>query len=264
VNEEGKPTKSEQVFAFGFALTNAEQYKMTTYPNVKILLFDEFLTRDGYLNQEFLSLTSIISTIVRLSGDLKIYMCGNTVNKYCPYFAEMGIPYKNIENMKQDTIDVYTYPPSELKVAVEYCGNNLSKVKKSNKYFAFNNPSLQMITTGKWQIDLYPHLPVKYVPKDIKYIYYIYFQDTILQCEIIKKDKLLFTYIHRKTTPIKNNKSLVFQEEQDARPNYKRKITKPVTDLEKFIALQFYNEKIFYQDNECGEIVRNYLQWCKS
>ena len=41
------------------------------------------------------------------------------------------------------------------------------------------------------------------------------------------------------------------------------KITKPVTDLEKRIVSFFIKDKVFYQDNEIGEIVRNYLEWCK-
>ena len=71
------------------------------------------------------------------------------------------------------TIDLYTYGESNLRVAVEYSQGIKKESKKSNKYFAFDNPKLQMITNGKWEIDIYPHLPHKYKPKDIKFIYYI-------------------------------------------------------------------------------------------
>ena len=34
-------------------------------------------------------------------------------------------------------------------------------------------------------------------------------------------------------------------------------------DIEKKIAIFYTRDKVYYQDNEVGEIVRNYLQWCK-
>ena len=32
--------------------------------------------------------------------------------------------------------------------------------------------------------------------------------------------------------------------------------------VEKHIAEYYKSDKVFYQDNEVGEIVRNYLLWC--
>ena len=75
-------------------------------------------------------------------------------------------------------------------------------------------------------------------------------------------DGLLFTYVHRKTTPIKDDgRSIVYQEEYDARPNYRRRLTKPTNDIEKKIAEFFMKDKVFYQSNDIGEIMRNYLMW---
>ena len=43
---------------------------------------------------------------------------------------------------------------------------------------------------------------------------------------------------------------------------WKRKINKPTNKIEKKIAEHFIKDKVFYSDNEVGEIVRNYLLWC--
>ena len=126
-----------------------------------------------------------------------------------------------------------------------------------------------MIKTGSWEIDIYPHLPCPYIPKNIKYMYFINFDGETLQCEIIRtvdpetKRKVMFTYIHRKTTKIKDNdgRYLVYQEEFSPLRNYRRRITRPSSDLEKTILSFYKNDKVFYQDNDVGEIVRNYLQW---
>lgn len=256
----GKP------FAFGFSLNAVEHDKSISFPDIKTVLFDEFLTRKTYLPDEFVLLMNTISTIVRDRDDVKIFMCANTVNKYAPYFTEMGI--KHIDKMKQGTIDVYTYGNSELKVAVEYCSPN-KEGKKSDKYFAFDNPQLNMITGGSWEIAMYPHLPQKYKNGDIKYMYFIEFNRTLLQCEVIKvrieNKNHVFTYIHKKTTPLKLRKrDRVFTTEYSSHPNYRRNIKKPQDDLDKYFLLFYKEDRVFYQDNEIGEVVRNYLNWCSA
>ncbi len=252
--------KDDTPFMYAFAISSWEHDKGTRYPDITIILFDEFITRGGYLKDEFVLFMNTLSTIIGIRDDVTIYMCGNTVNKYCPYFAEMGL--KHISKMEQGTIDVYEIPSAGTVIAVEYCASQFKKGKPSNKYFAFDNKKLQMITHGAWEIDMYPHCPVKYTPKDILFTYFIMFDGATLQCEIVNKDSSLFTFIHRKTTPIKDNdKDLVFSPKFDPRPNWRRKLTKPVLDIEKRIANFYAQDKIFYQDNEVGEIVRNYLQW---
>lgn len=257
-----KVCQAEEPFAIGFSITSEEHYKSTSYPKIKNILFDEFITREYYLPQEFVKFQNLLSTIIRLRTDVKIFMCGNTVNKYCPYFAEMGLT--GIRNQKKGTIDVYTYGESTLKVAVEY-SDFPSKKKASNKYFAFNNPKLEMITHGSWEIDIYPHLPSKYVPNDIIYWFYIIFDSDIVQGNIISVDDTLFIYFHRKTTPIKkNNEQLVYQQIPDYRKNYRTNILKPFSKVELNIIELFRKNKVFYQDNEIGEIINNYIKWCKT
>lgn len=259
----------ETPFAYAFALSTMEHDKSTSYPKVRTIAFDEFLTRGRYLPEEFVLFQNVLSTIIRLRDDVTIFMMGNTVNQWSPYYSEMGLT--NIRKQQKGTIDVYEYGDSQLRVAVEY-SDSPSKDKKSDKYFAFNNPRLKMITNGSWEMDIYPHLPVKYAPKNIVFMYFIKFDNQILQCEIIhiphddEHDReVTFTFIHRKTTEIKNDEeSIVYQEETSPLPNYRRRITKPTRPIEKRIVSYFTRDKVFYQDNEVGELVRNYLAWCSS
>jgi len=259
--ENGERVTADEPFAYAFALTSTEHDKSTSYPKIGTILFDEFLTRQSYLPDEFILFMNTISTIVRQKNNVKIFMLGNTVNKYCPYFAEMGLSH--IKNMEIGTIDVYRYGDSDLTVAVEYCKNN-KEGKASDIYFAFDNPKLQMITGGAWEIDIYPHLPMKYKPKNVKLTYFIDFDNEILQCEIIKIDnKNIFTFIHPKTTPIKDDKKdLVYSTDFFPQSNYSRNIKRPVNDIQKIIYSFYLSDKVFYSSNEVGEIVRNYLKWC--
>lgn len=260
-NELGEKTaQEEEPFAMGFAITSEEHYKSTSYPKVKTILFDEFITRKYYLPEEFVKFQNLLSTIIRLRTDVTIFMCGNTINKFCPYFAEMGL--SGIKKQQKGTIDIYTYGDSTLKVAVEY-SDFPSKKKESNKYFAFNNPKLQMITQGGWEIDIYPHLPQKYKPNNVQYIFYIHFDGEYLQGNIIDIDAVMFLYIHRKTTPIReDNERLVYQQNPDYRRNYRTNILKPYGKVDKYIKQLIDRKKVFYQDNEIGEIMNNYLKWC--
>lgn len=248
-------------FAYAFALNLETSYKSGKgYPYVKNILFDEFITRDLPLIDEFTIFQNLLSTIIRKKEDCKIFMCGNTINKYSEYFEEMGL--HNVRKQKQGTIDLYTYGDSGLSVAVEFSDSPV-KNKQQTKYFAFDNPKLKMITSGTWEIDVYPHLPESYIPKEIALTYYIEFHEDLLECKIIVKKDKTFTFIHRKTTPIKeDNKRRVYSIDTNVKPNYHKNITRPVDDLDKFIFSYFRKDKVFYQSNEIGNIVDNYLKWC--
>lgn len=259
----GRERRTEDVIAYGFSLTAQEHYKSASFPNVRTILFDEFMTRKYYLNDEFVLFQNLLSTIIRTRDDVTIYMCANTVNKYgCPYFNEMGL-YR-VKEMKQGDIDVYNYGDTGLVVAVQW-SDGVAKKKPSDVYFAFNNPRLKMITNGSWEMDIYPHCPVKYTPKDVLFIYFIKYDEQLLQCEIVNKDKLTFTFIHRKTTELKDeDNDIIYTTDYDVRPNYKRRITAPASKIEQKIAQFYREERVYYQDNDVGEIVRNYLNWCKT
>ena len=263
-DDHGNRVVADDPFAYAFSISSLEHDKSTSWPRIVNLCFDEFITRGMYIggDDEFVLFCNVVSTIIRYRKDVKIFMLGNTVNQYCPYFAEMGI--QEIKDQKQGTIRVYRYGNSDLKVAVEYCANSSSK-KDSNKYFAFNNPKLEMITGGAWEIDLYPHAPVKWKKADVVFSYFIDFVADLVQCDVIQKGDLCFTFIHKKTTEIKDaDTALVFCQDYDPRYNWRRNIEVAPDDLGKKILWFFRNDKVFYQDNITGEIVRNYILWAKS
>ena len=275
IDDEGVVVSDTKPFAYAFALTQHEHYKSNSYPNIRNIIFDEFLTRGLYLPDEFIIFQNVLSTLIRLRDDVKIFMLGNTVNKYSPYIAEMGLT--KMRDQKIGTIDVYEYGQTGLKVAVEY-SDMQQTVKKSNVYFAFNNPRLNMIKNGAWEIDVYPHYPRdEYTGinpfTDIVYTFFVEFEGSTLQCEVIhkkvdKNDKpkpTYFLFIHQKTTPIKDdNRNLVYTQSSNPLPNYRRRITKATSNIERKIQQFFAKDKVFYSDNETGEIMRNYIQWCKN
>lgn len=262
--EKGEREHADEPFAYAFALSNMEHDKSISYSRVTTIMFDEFLTRSNYLTDEFVIFMNTLSTIIRQRANVKIFMLGNTINKYSPYFAEMGITH--VKDMKQGEIDVYQYGDGKLRVAVEFA-EQVKGGKPSDVYFAFDNPKLAMITgagSQVWELDLYPHKPCKYAPKDVKFSFFVEFDKDLIQGDVVVLQSMQFIFMHRKTTEIKNpDKDLLYTTEYSCKPNVRRDITKPVYPVEKKIVTLIKDDKVFYQDNEVGEIFRNYCQWCK-
>ena len=264
-DENGKPIYSEgDCIGFTMSLSDGEHDKSTSFPNVRTIIFDEFLTNKTYLVNEFVLFMNLVSTVVRRRDDVKIYMLGNTVNKYCPYFQEMGLDH--VAKMAQGSIDIYRYGESKLTVAVEYCRSSADDKEgnKSKHYFAFSNPKLEMITGGAWELNIYPHLPMKYKPADVIMRYFIEFADRVFDCEIIQIGSVMFTYIHDKTTPIRQpDKHLIYSLECRPERNYNRSMFRPTTKAQERVLWFFQTDRVFYQNNEVGDAISNYLKLCK-
>ena len=252
--------KCEDPIGFAFDLNSMEHIKSTSFPGVTTIIFDEFLSRNAYLPNEFILFTNTVSTIVRQRDNVKIIMLGNTVNMYSPYFGEMGL--KHMRDMQQGTIDVYNYAHTKLQVVVEYCGTS-AVGKKSDVYFAFDNPELKMITEGSWEIAIYPHLPKNYKPKDVMAQFFIEFEGEILHGKIIcHTDGAPFVFLHRKTTPIQDEEDdIIYCQRASYRSNRLVGLNCQRDGLSKFIMRCIKESRIFFSENEVGEVFRNYLIW---
>lgn len=261
-NEVGEIDKEDvSPFCRAFAVSDWEHDKSTPHPRAHYILFDEFLTRSHYLADEYTKYNNLLSTIIRNRGDLIIYMVANSVNFDSPYFTEMGL--KHVREMKQGDIDVYQFT-EDLSVAVEYC-KDTSEGKESNKYFAFDNPALKMMTSGTWQTEVYPHLQQedKYEKSDIMLTWFIRYLNTSVQVNLIEKNDKIYIYAHKKTTDLKMGKDIIFGKEVNNIPYYYDDYLKPVDDLSRRI-ISFWNKyPVFYQTNEIGELIRNYIISCK-
>lgn len=262
--EKQQKTVADEPFGYAFDLAGMEHYKSISFPRVTTIIFDEFLSRQGYLPNEFILFMNCLSTIIRDRNNVKIFMLGNTVNRFCPYFQEMGLSH--VKDQKPGTVDIYNYADTKLQVAVEYC-DPLSKKggKSSDIYFAFDNPQLKMITGGSWEIAIYPHLVEKYRPKDVASNFFIEFDETLLHCEIICTETSYFMFVHAKTTPIQNPDSdIVYTTKPSQKWNYRTGIMQLTDKLSMTIKQLIRENRVFYSNNEIGEVLRNYIQWANS
>ena len=249
------------LFCFLMALSDNEHNKSLSYPDVNTIVFDEFIAKNLYLIDEFVIFMNTLSTIIRDRTDIKIFMLGNTINKNCPYFDEMGLT--NVLSQKQGSIDLYSYSDGKLRVAVEYTASTAS-TKTNNFIFGFENPRLETIKNGAWELSLYPHCPCKFDRKNILYIFLIKWKKAIYQCEIVGINDNYFIFCHIKTTPIKDDKiTLVYDIIPTGKINYSTNIFLPRNSVEQSIKNLIVSEKIFFQNNVVGDYITSYFNYCK-
>jgi hypothetical protein len=255
--------KSETSFCIAAAINTSENTKGEDRGEVHTIVFDEFMTRSGYLNNEFVRYMNLLSTLIRDRESATIYMLANTVNKYCPYFAEMGL--KNIEKLPKGEIAVYSYGTTDLTVAVELCDEVKATKKTASKYFAFDNPQLQMITKGEWEFQVYPRPPYKIFDEDIVLRFYIQFAEQLLCCEIIHStDKKycndVFIFVHPQTKDIDiEDDTIMYVSNFSSCRMHVRYLNDAPTPGHKLISDLIRRKSVCFSDNDTGEVFRNWL-----
>ena len=116
-DELGNEHSDKEEIGYACAISEAKHRKGTNFPNVNIVLFDEFIDMSGenVLAIEYNKFENIISTIKRTSK-IRIIMLANTVSKYSEYFTKLGI---NPDHIQQGEIKEYLHPNGKSKVVVQ-------------------------------------------------------------------------------------------------------------------------------------------------
>lgn len=259
MDDEGKILyKDPEAFCVTASINTAEHTKGQDRGVINTIIFDEFMTREGYLNNEFVKYCNILSSLIRTRDTCIIYMLANTVNRYCPYFKEMGL--KDVENMPQGEIYLYHYGNADLTVAVEYCSPVRATEKVASKFFAFDNPQLEMITNGAWELMMYPRAPYKIFEEDIFRRFYVEFGGQLLCCEIIKRKKDLFIFVHLQTKDVDiTDHDVLYTDEFTSSMLHCRFLKDCPTELHKLIKNLILKKSICFSTNEVGELFRNWL-----
>lgn len=255
--------KDDTAFCITAAINTAEQTKGEDRGEVHLIIFDEFMTRTGYLSNEFVRFMNLLSTLIRDRETAIIYMLANSVNRYCPYFSEMGL--KNIDKLPKGEIALYSYGSSSLTVAVEYCDEVAATKQTASKYFAFDNPQLQMITSGEWEFQIYPRPPYKILEDDIVLKFYIQFSEQLLACEIIHSslkqyanDVFIFVHFQTKDIDIDDN-TIVYVNDFSSCRMHVRFLKDQPTEGHKLICSLIQRKAVCFANNEVGEVFRNWL-----
>ena len=259
-DEDGKKQRQDPIpFCITRSVNTWETTKGQDAGELHLLCYDEFMTRSGYLSDEFVKFCNLLSSLIRDRKDCVIYMLANSVNKYCPYFEEMGL--QDVDKMEQGEIRVYTYNNSDLKVAVEYCATVEATKKTASKYFAFENAQLAMITSGAWEIKNYDRAPYPLHEEDILKRFYISFGGQLICGEIILRSPDLFIFFRRQTKDIEIDElTPYYSSEFSTSACHVRFLQDCPTPLHKLIKDLIVKKAMCFATNEVGELIRNWLQ----
>ena len=200
-NEDGVVTYEKEPFAHIVALSQSVHFKSISFPNVGVIMFDEFIRQDRQMLKDELNLfINFISTIVRHVRKARVFLIANTVSWNSPYFEAMEI--RNVSKMKPGDIATVEYPSEDgsgrmVKVSIEYCESTAkSGGKESDDYYRpfKNNAQTAMITDGGFAVPEYPRCPHHFTSKNVKLTCWIV-DRTILRCRLMKVGGEVFFFV---------------------------------------------------------------------
>lgn len=234
-----------------FYLTGETHYKSIAYPHIKNVIFEEMISKKGYLPNEVEIFESLMSTILR-RDEGNIFLIGNALTRVCPYFDEWGLT--NIRRQKIGTIDVYKHKTNQLdedgnpitiKIAVEYCPNS----GKNTKMFFGQRAS--MITSGEWETDSYMHLERRLSEYKCYYTMYAEWSNFRFCIKLLRDDKYIFVYIypHTKTCP---ESARIVTDKLSLNRLHTNTFLQTKTKYDKIVLNLIQEGKVCFSDNLCG------------
>ena len=261
-DEKGKITYDEP-FCYPFALSSKIETNkgVSDIEKLGIIFFDEALTADNYLTDEWGRFQNAISTLVRENSQACCVLCANTVSWVAPYFREFGI--KNVRSIKKGTVKVFQCL-DETAVTLEYCNDVVANRKKKivdRRFFGFKSGTADMIRVGGWEIHSYQHLTREMIEdrhrelitRDI----YIAHENEILCLELYVMDDFGPLVNVRPADNFDLGK-VIYVVGDHTDPRYHHR-PNPSNKIDKLIWSLYHNNRFYYADNLCGEIVKKFL-----
>ena len=261
-DEKGKTTYDEP-FCYPFALSSKIETNkgVSDIEKLGIIFFDEALTADNYLTDEWGRFQNAVSTLVRENSQACCVLCANTVSWVAPYFREFGI--KNVRSIKKGTVKVFQCL-DETAVTLEYCNDVVANRKKKivdRRFFGFKSGTADMIRVGNWEIHSYQHLTREMIEdrhrelitRDI----YIAHENEILCLELYVMDDFGLLVNVRPADNFDLGK-VIYVVGDHTDPRYHHR-PNPSNKIDKLIWTLYHNNRFYYADNLCGEIVKKFL-----
>lgn len=273
-DEHGKSNRLDSPVCICRSISTWETTKGASLPFNGLLIFDEFLTREGYLPGEVIMFENLMSSVIRGVDEAKVVMLGNPVNMDCPYFVEWGL--RGVRNMKQGTYDVYSArleDGRERKIVVCYLA--YTGAKAADVYISGNNAHSKSILTGEWELGVYPRFPYhsdKWA-RGVRCFIQSYNGWVLSLQTVLSPDgnELLFVYPYKEKPLEEDNRlirkryrdTLVYTDFVSPCVNVRFCLTNWRDDLTKYILSAYHQGRIYYADAYAGENLRNYMQFCE-
>ena len=200
-HKEGKKNIIDDNIGYCVALSDIEHYKSLNFPNVKYIIFEEFVTTESYLQDEVTKLLNFVSTIFRLNEGV-VFLVANTISEINPYFREFQ--FTNISNQKIGTVDLYLNGNTRCTV---WLTSPLGSGVNSNKMF-FGERG-KMIKHGEW--DRNDKRKLEHSRKDYASLYtcVLRFHDKLFLLELLENESKHVWFVSPKTSDIQKGTRVI-------------------------------------------------------
>jgi len=151
-------TEEEPItLGWAVALNQVAHTKSQTFEKAQVIILDEFLQlkSERVLRDEFDAWEQTVSTIARTQQDMKIFIIGNSICKYSPYFSPYGIDPNAIKQGEIKEILLTNEEGEPTRVIAEWCKYNPKIGKRTSKYVRGS----KMAQTGEWEIQDVANIP---------------------------------------------------------------------------------------------------------
>lgn len=151
---------NDTIIGYSICLSCASAYKSVDFPYVKNIVYDEAILKPSgnyrYLKDEINALLEFASTIFRNRTNTKLYILGNNLDMFNPYFSYFKIP-----NFKEEYYD------KERGIYICLCKNNkdfenieketpLYKLTKGTSYGDYHYNNVLLVSNNNYIIDKKP------------------------------------------------------------------------------------------------------------
>lgn len=247
------PEKDKNPFLDVFALNTWENAKGADSGEFHNVIFDEYVSNNKYLPNEYMIFENVLSSILRNRNNSRLIMLGNPINQICPYFSEF-----NLEPQKLKPGDiVYRISRSGVKMKFIYVPPMSEKHRTLHSIFDFNSSG--SIQTGYWEYGDFPRIPGGMIAESsLIYQFAIMYRNQFAVCEFYQKNDVVFAF-WRPGNPdrILDDRSIVLYSDMHIfQPNvYTAFFKSRITELYDSCRMQ---NRQYFADNKTGNLIKNW------
>lgn len=252
--------KDSKPFIVCSALNSVEGFTGADEGECSMIFYDEFLSREKELPDEFYNLMIFHNNCIRN----RVYFCplvlvGNTVTRNSSLITNFGV---DLYSAEKGQITVVKNSRKEPTIVFEYCEEvAVMKEAAAAYYDRFENSRIKMIYKGDWTVSNYPMLPHQEIENafTLAGIKIISPSGCALLFSFMRIGDNLFGYVCRFTdddiphlcTMI--NKTYIFKK-----PNYINYL--PNRGLFRTFSRLIYTKNVYFDSMETGEYFRDFLK----
>ena len=255
--------KADKHFMSCLAIELSEEYKSSyNAPKGDFIIVDEFLSPRGYLEDEFIYLSHLLSTIIRLRDTAHIYLSGNLVDPYSVYFDELQLN-DIIPQLKYGDHETLTCGDTKLHIYCQPRPADRKREKVNSLYFGWKNARLTAITgsSGMWAIKNYPRPPkgdYKVISKG-----YILKNDKLLARELRQTDDMYYVFCYLDQYGYDPEIHILYTVDSDSGYNPKCRYGFGYSETDAAIKKLINAERVYFKDNSAGTFLDAYINAIK-